>query len=169
MKIVPSEFSNSAWNCFILAKEIAYKNHQQNVDSDNLFLALIKQDNLTKKVLMLGYMNHDSLNRTIKTKKVTFFSRSRNSIWIKGETSGNFLNLVDIRLDCDKDTLLIKVLPEGPVCHEGFDTCWSEDNKSSYGFLSILENIIDERVDDASTFKFNITGSIDDPKIIRLN
>ena len=105
----------------------------------------IIQDNLTNKVLMLGYMNHDSLDRTIKTKKVTFFSRSRNSIWVKGETSGNFLNLVDISLDCDKDTLLIKVLPEGPVCHEGFDTCWSEDNKSSYGFLSILENIIDER------------------------
>ena len=105
----------------------------------------IIQDNLTKKVLMLGYMNHDSLDRTIKTKKVTFFSRSRNSIWVKGETSGNFLNLVDISLDCDKDTLLIKVLPEGPVCHEGFDTCWSEDNESSYGFLSILENIIDER------------------------
>ncbi len=105
----------------------------------------IIQDNLTKKVLMLGYMNHDSLNRTIKTKKVTFFSRSRNSIWVKGETSGNFLNLVDISLDCDKDTLLIKVSPEGPVCHEGSDTCWSEDNKSSYGFLSILENIIDDR------------------------
>ena len=105
----------------------------------------IIQDNLTKKVLMLGYMNHDSLDRTIKTKKVTFFSRSRNSIWVKGETSGNFLNLVDIGLDCDKDTLLIRVLPEGPVCHEGSDTCWSEDNKSSYGFLSILENIIDER------------------------
>ena len=105
----------------------------------------IVQDNLTKKVLMLGYMNHDSLDRTIKTKKVTFFSRSRNSIWVKGETSGNFLNLVDISLDCDKDTLLIRVLPEGPVCHEGSDTCWFEDNKSSYGFLSILENIIDER------------------------
>ena len=105
----------------------------------------IIQDNFTKKVLMLGYMNHDSLDRTIKTKKVTFFSRSRNSIWVKGETSGNFLNLVDISLDCDKDTLLIKVSPEGPVCHEGSDTCWSEDNKSSYGFLSILENIIDDR------------------------
>ena len=105
----------------------------------------IIQDNLTKKVLMLGYMNHDSLDRTIKTKKVTFFSRSRNSIWVKGETSGNFLNLVDISLDCDKDTLLIKVSPEGPVCHKGSDTCWSEDNKSSYGFLSILENIIDDR------------------------
>ena len=105
----------------------------------------IIQDNLTKKVLMLGYMNHDSLDRTIKTKKVTFFSRSRNSIWVKGETSGNFLNLVDIGLDCDKDTLLIRVLPEGPVCHEGSDTCWSEENRPSYGFLSILENIIDER------------------------
>ena len=105
----------------------------------------IIQDNVTKKVLMLGYMNHDALNRTIKTKKVTFFSRSRNSIWIKGETSGNFLDLVDISLDCDKDALLVKVIPQGPVCHEGYDTCWSEHNKSSYGFLSILENIINER------------------------
>lgn len=113
--------------------------------SKNELIPAIIQDNVTKKVLMLGYMNHDSLNRTIKTKKVTFFSRSRNSIWVKGETSRNFLNLVDISLDCDKDTLLIQVLPEGPVCHEGYDTCWSEDNKSSYGFLSILENIIDER------------------------
>ena len=95
----------------------------------------IIQDNVTKKVLMLGYMNHDALNRTIKTKKVTFFSRSRNSIWIKGETSGNFLDLVDISLDCDKDALLVKVIPQGPVCHEGSDTCWSEHNKSSYGFF----------------------------------
>ena len=111
----------------------------------NELIPAIVQDNVTKKVLMLGYMNHDSLNRTIKTKKVTFFSRSRNSIWVKGETSGNFLNLVDINLDCDEDALLVKVLPEGPVCHEGSDTCWSENNKSEYGFLSILENIIDER------------------------
>ena len=71
---------------------------------------------MLQKRFMLGYMNHDSLNRTIKTKKVTFFSRSRNSIWVKGETSGNFLNLVDISLDCDKDALLIKVIPKGPVC-----------------------------------------------------
>ena len=113
--------------------------------SKSELIPAIIQDNVTKKVLMLGYMNHDSLNRTIKTKKVTFFSRSRNSIWVKGETSGNFLNLVDISLDCDKDALLIKVIPQGPVCHEGSDTCWSEDNKSSYGFLSILENIINER------------------------
>ena len=111
----------------------------------NELIPAIVQDNVTKKVLMLGYMNHDSLKRTIKTKKVTFFSRSRNSIWVKGETSGNFLNLVDISLDCDEDALLVKVLPEGPVCHEGSDTCWSENNKSEYGFLSILENIIDER------------------------
>ena len=112
---------------------------------NNELIPAIIQDNVTKKVLMLGYMNHDSLNRTIKTKKVTFFSRSRNSIWVKGETSGNFLNLVDVSLDCDKDALLIMVTPQGPVCHEGSDTCWSEDNKSSYGFLSILENIINER------------------------
>ena len=111
----------------------------------NELIPAIVQDNVTKKVLMLGYMNYDSLDRTIKTKKVTFFSRSRNSIWVKGETSGNFLNLVDISLDCDEDALLVKVLPEGPVCHEGSDTCWSENNKSEYGFLSILENIIDER------------------------
>tara|TARA_B100001248_G_scaffold53525_1_gene35127 strand:+ start:272 stop:874 length:603 start_codon:yes stop_codon:yes gene_type:complete len=111
----------------------------------NELIPAIIQDNVTKKVLMLGYMNQDSLNRTIKTKKVTFFSRSRNSIWVKGETSGNFLNLVDVSLDCDKDALLVMVTPQGPVCHEGSDTCWSEDNKSSYGFLSILENIINER------------------------
>ena len=111
----------------------------------NELIPAIIQDNVTKKVLMLGYMNHDSLDRTIKTKKVTFFSRSRNSIWVKGETSGNFLNLVDVSLDCDKDALLVMVTPQGPVCHEGSDTCWSEDNKSSYGFLSILENIINER------------------------
>ena len=111
----------------------------------NELIPAIIQDNVTKKVLMLGYMNHDSLNRTIKTKKVTFFSRSRNSIWVKGETSGNFLYLVDVSLDCDKDALLVMVTPQGPVCHEGSDTCWSEDNKSSYGFLSILENIIDDR------------------------
>ena len=92
----------------------------------------IIQDNLTKRFLF-RHMNHDSLDRTFKQKS-NFFSRSRNSIWVKGETSGNFLNLVDISLDCDKDTLLIKVLPEGPVCHEGFDTCWSEDNKSHMGF-----------------------------------
>ena len=113
--------------------------------SKSELIPAIIQDNVTKKVLMLGYMNHDSLNRTIKTKKVTFFSRSRNSIWVKGETSGNFLNLIDISLDCDKDALLVRVIPQGPVCHEGSDTCWSEDNKSSYGFLSILENIINER------------------------
>ena len=113
--------------------------------SKSELIPAIIQDNVTKKVLMLGYMNHDSLNRTIKTKKVTFFSRSRNSIWVKGETSGNFLNLVDISLDCDKDALLVKVIPQGPVCHEGSDTCWYEDNKSTYGFLSILENIINER------------------------
>tara|TARA_B100000575_G_scaffold103076_1_gene82159 strand:- start:892 stop:1494 length:603 start_codon:yes stop_codon:yes gene_type:complete len=113
--------------------------------SKSELIPAIIQDNVTKKVLMLGYMNYDSLNRTIKTKKVTFFSRSRNSIWVKGETSGNFLNLIDISLDCDKDALLVRVIPQGPVCHEGSDTCWSEDNKSSYGFLSILENIINER------------------------
>ena len=113
--------------------------------SKSELIPAIIQDNVTKKVLMLGYMNYDSLNRTIKTKKITFFSRSRNSIWVKGETSGNFLNLVDISLDCDKDALLLKVIPKGPVCHEGSDTCWSEDNKSSYGFLSILEKIINER------------------------
>ena len=86
----------------------------------------IIQDNVTRKVLMLGFMNKEAYDKTVETGKVTFWSRTRNCLWTKGETSGNFLNVKEILLDCDKDTLLIKARPEGPVCHTGADTCWNE-------------------------------------------
>ena len=89
----------------------------------------IIQDANTNKVLMLGYMNETSYKKTLETGKVTFFSRSRKKLWVKGETSGNFLNLVDIKTDCDQDTLLVRVNPVGPVCHTGSDTCFNEKNE----------------------------------------
>ena len=105
----------------------------------------IIQDAETKNVLMLGYMNLEAYNKTIKTKRVTFFSRSKQRLWVKGETSKNYLNLVSIKNDCDNDSLLIKVKPEGPTCHLGSDTCWNENNKQEYGFISSLEDVITER------------------------
>ncbi len=112
-----------------------------NKNSDGLVPAII-QDNETKTILMLGYMNEEAYNKTVETKKVTFFSRSKNRLWTKGEVSGHFLNLVDLKLDCDNDTLLIKVLPDGPTCHKGTDTCWKESNENYYGFISELESKI---------------------------
>ncbi len=106
----------------------------------------IVQDAKTKNVLMLGYMNKESLDKTLENKKVTFWSRSRNCLWTKGETSGNFLHLVDIKVDCDNDTLLVKATPDGPTCHTGTDTCWGEDNESNpLLFLSELQDFIDKR------------------------
>lgn len=105
----------------------------------------IIQDALTSKVLMLGYMNQDALKQTQETGKVTFFSRSKNRLWVKGEESGNFLNLVSIANDCDQDTLLIKVNPVGPVCHTGADTCWNEQNQEDVLFLKYLQDFIDKR------------------------
>jgi len=116
---------------------------------DGLVPAII-QDATTKNVLMLGYMNKPALKKTQETKKVTFFSRSKKRLWTKGEESGNFLNLVDIKNDCDSDTLLISVNPIGPTCHTGSDTCWNEDNKSNFGFLSQLENVIEQRKAEAA-------------------
>ena len=95
-------------------------------------------------------MNEEAIEKTMATKKVTFFSRSKRRLWIKGEESGNFLNLVDIKNDCDNDTLLIKVKPEGPTCHKGTDTCWEEHNNEGFGFLSQLENIIQDRKENAN-------------------
>ncbi len=118
-------------------------------NQDNLVPAII-QDVRTKNVLMLGYMNHEALEQTMKTGKVTFFSRTKNRLWTKGEESGNFLLVEDIQEDCDKDTLLIRVTPEGPTCHLGTDTYWGEDNKITYGFLSDLEGIIASRQKNAS-------------------
>lgn len=106
----------------------------------------IVQDANTKMVLMLGYMNEEALQKTIETKKVTFWSRSRNELWTKGETSGNFLNLVDIKSDCDNDTLLVKAIPDGPTCHKGTDTCWAETNETNpLLFLSFLQDFIEKR------------------------
>ena len=112
--------------------------------TDGLVPAII-QDADTHNVLMLGYMNQAALKKTQETKKVTFYSRSRQRLWTKGEESGNFLHLVDIKNDCDKDTLLITVNPVGPTCHTGSDTCWGEDNASTFGFLSKLEGVIEQR------------------------
>ena len=105
----------------------------------------IIQDNVTRKVLMLGFMNKEAYDKTVETGKVTFWSRTRNCLWTKGETSGNFLNVKDILLDCDKDTLLIKARPDGPVCHTGADTCWNEENSVDLNFLSYLQDFIDRR------------------------
>ncbi|WP_299312055.1 bifunctional phosphoribosyl-AMP cyclohydrolase/phosphoribosyl-ATP diphosphatase HisIE [uncultured Aquimarina sp.] len=115
-----------------------------NKNNDGLVPAII-QDATTKNVLMLGYMNEEAYKKTIETKKVTFFSRTKNKLWTKGEESGNFLNLVDIKNDCDKDTLLIYVDPVGPTCHTGSDTCWNENNEQSFGFLTELEKTIEDR------------------------
>lgn len=95
---------------------------------DGLVPAII-QDADTRVVLMLGFMNEEAFQKTMETGKVTFFSRTKNRLWTKGETSGNFLNVVSIKEDCDQDTLLIKVHPVGPVCHTGTDTCWGEKNE----------------------------------------
>ena len=105
----------------------------------------IIQDIYTNKVLMLGYMNEDAYNKTVETQKVTFFSRSKNRLLTKGETSGNYLNVVTINADCDYDTLLIKVKPTGPVCHTGADTCFGERNKEDIMFLKYLQNFIELR------------------------
>ena len=115
-----------------------------NKNNDGLVPAII-QDATTQKVLMLGYMNAEALALTQASKKVTFFSRTKNRLWTKGEESGNFLELVSIKEDCDQDTLLIQVNPQGPTCHKGTDTCWEESNTSSFGFLSTLGKTIKER------------------------
>ena len=95
---------------------------------------------------MLGYMNKEAYDKTLLTKKVTFWSRSRECLWTKGETSGNFLNLVSIAVDCDNDTLLVKALPDGPTCHKGTDTCWGEDNECNpLLFLTELQDFINKR------------------------
>ena len=127
-----------------------------NIDFNNngngLVPAII-QDASTKKVLMLGYMNSEAYTKTVETNKVTFFSRTKNRLWTKGEESGNFLNVVSIKNDCDNDTLLIEVNPVGPTCHKGTDTCWGEANNQSFGFLSELEDVIKSRREAADTEK----------------
>ena len=121
-------------------------------NTDGLIPAII-QDSETKAVLMLGYMNEEAYLKTIDTQKVTFFSRSKQRLWTKGEESGNFLNLVEIKNDCDGDTLLIQAKPVGPTCHTGADTCWQTENKADYGFISQLEQTIETRREKADSEK----------------
>ncbi|WP_113925491.1 bifunctional phosphoribosyl-AMP cyclohydrolase/phosphoribosyl-ATP diphosphatase HisIE [Cognataquiflexum aquatile] len=118
-----------------------------NIDFDKVdgLVPAIIQDEVTGAVLMLGYMNQESLDLTISTQKVTFYSRTKQRLWTKGETSGNFLMLKSIKLDCDKDTLLVRVNPVGPVCHKGDDTCFAEENKSKTLFIDQLREIIKDR------------------------
>lgn len=111
----------------------------------NGLIPAIIQDEHTQKVLMLGFMNKEAYEKTIETGKVTFFSRTQNKLWTKGETSGHFLNVVSVKADCDNDTLLIKAVPEGPVCHTGTDTCWGEKNEQDVMFLKELQDFIDKR------------------------
>ncbi len=121
-------------------------------NTDGLIPAIV-QDAKTKTVLMLGYMNEEAYNKTVETKKVTFFSRSKNRLWTKGEESGNFLNLVNITIDCDNDTFLVQVNPTGPTCHTGSDNCWQEANNQEYGFISDLEKTIEDRKNNATSDK----------------
>ena len=120
------------------------------IDFDKMggLVPAIIQDADTHKVLMLGFMNEEAYQKTLDTRHVTFWSRTRNTLWTKGETSGHFLNLVDMKIDCDNDTLLVQVHPIGPTCHTGTDTCWGEDNVqqgSPLLFLSELQSFIDRR------------------------
>ncbi|WP_431134212.1 bifunctional phosphoribosyl-AMP cyclohydrolase/phosphoribosyl-ATP diphosphatase HisIE [Psychroserpens mesophilus] len=131
-----------------------------NIDynKNNGLIPAIIQDALTNNVLMLGYMNEDAVTKTLTTKQVTFFSRSKQRLWTKGEESGNTLNLVSLKLDCDNDTLLIKVNPNGPTCHKGSDTCWNENNTQQYGFISELEQRIASRKNHTSEAKSYVTS-----------
>lgn len=117
-----------------------------NFDKSNGLVPATIQDNKTNKVLMLGYMNREALEKSLKDGIVTFYSRSKKRLWTKGETSGNYLNIVSIKADCDQDALLVKVNPLGPVCHTGKDTCWGEENiENQTLFLLELEKVIKDR------------------------
>lgn len=117
-----------------------------NFSKLNGLVPAVVQDNNTRKVLMLGFMNSEAVKNTRETGRVTFFSRTKNRLWTKGEESGNFLNLVSMEPDCDGDTLLVKVNPAGPVCHLGNDTCWGEKNEAEQlEFLKKLQDLIDKR------------------------
>ncbi len=122
-------------------------NMEVNIDFEKMggLVPAIIQDADTAKVLMLGFMNREAYDKTMETGKVTFFSRTRNRLWTKGEESGNFLNVVSVKADCDHDTLLIQVHPAGPVCHTGTDTCWGEKNEQPVMFLKELQDFINVR------------------------
>ena len=129
----------------LLEFEFMELNFSKNKDG---LIPVIIQDSISKTVLMLGYMNDEAIKKTKKTGNVTFYSRTKKRLWTKGEESGNFLRLVNMKVDCDNDTILIYVKPEGPTCHLGTDSCWGEKNLSKFGYLSQLEEIIAERKKD---------------------
>lgn len=116
----------------------------------NGLIPAIVQDAMSGKVLMQGYMNEEALAKTKETGMVTFFSRSKDRLWTKGETSGNFMEVVSIAGDCDGDSILVKANPRGPVCHTGSDTCWDEENTSKTGFIDQLRAIIKDRKNNPS-------------------
>ena len=116
---------------------------------EGLIPAII-QDSQTKNVLMLGYFSKESWEKTQQLGQVTFFSRSKQRLWTKGEESGHYLEFISAKLDCDADAFLVQARPKGPTCHKGTDSCWGEENKSSFGFLSILEKTIAERKESAN-------------------
>lgn len=118
---------------------------QADFGKGNGLLPAIVQDEATGKVLMLGFMNEEAFKMTNESGKVTFFSRSKNRLWTKGESSGNYLDVKSVLLDCDKDTFLIKAIPSGPVCHTGSDTCWGEQNEYDFSFLHQLAAVIQDR------------------------
>ena len=122
-----------------------FMNMEPNFEKMNGLVPAIIQDHITSKVLMLGFMNPEAYRLTMETGKVTFFSRTKQRLWTKGEESGHFLHVVSILADCDNDTLLIKARPEGPVCHKGTDTCWGEENKEDILFLKYLQDFIEKR------------------------
>lgn len=114
-------------------------------DKGGGLVPVVVQDAQNLRILMLGYMNAEALSETLKTKKVTFYSRSKNRLWVKGESSGHFLDLVSAQIDCDQDTILIKAVPNGPVCHTGTQTCFDDEQGSSVMFLDMLSSIIKQR------------------------
>ena len=130
-----------------------------NIDFSKLngIVPAIIQDDQTRKVLMLGFMNEEAYAKTIESGLVTFFSRTKNRLWTKGEESGNFLKVVNILNDCDQDTLLILVNPVGPVCHTGSDTCWGEDNKGDVFFLNFLQSFIKKRFEEMPEGSYTTT------------
>lgn len=123
-----------------------------NIDFSKMngLVPAIVQDAISGKVLMQGFMNEEALVKTQESGKVTFFSRSKNRLWTKGETSGNFMELVSLAVDCDGDAILVKANPQGPVCHTGSDTCWNEENSSKTGFIDQLRAIIKDRKNNPS-------------------
>lgn len=161
MKVYPSLAFNKGIKEYNFGMNILSEVDNIDFEKSGGLVPAVIQDNLSSKVLMVGFMNREALHKTQETRKVTFYSRTRERLWTKGEESGNYLNVVSVLIDCDNDTLLIKANPVGPVCHTGADTCFSETNRGAgTGFLTYLQDFIDKRkiempVDSYTTSLFN--------------